>query len=506
MMKLFQSLPLLFIAYLFCSCGNTDKTGAQDIKFDGEVVDFELADDLYKFHDQIKNKTIVNRRFKHKDVVAAIQDLDPSIFEVRTAGQSIEGRDIFLIKIGQGAKKVLLWSQMHGDEPTATMAILDIFNFFQQKNQFQELKAALLNELSIYFIPMLNPDGAERFQRRNALGVDLNRDALRLQSPEAQLLKKIRDSLDADWGFNLHDQNRYYAAGHNPHTASISFLAPAYNFEKEVNQERGEAMQIIIAMNGVLQEYIPNMVGRYSDAFEPRAFGDNIQKWGTRTILIESGSIKDDREKQRLRQLNFTILLTSFNEIAKGAYQKLPLGLYDEIPFNNSDAFQDLIIRKANVKINDQDYKIDLAFRHGEIDNEENTDYHFRSFISDLGDLSTQHGYIELDAESLTLVPGKVYSSKVRSLKRLIKIEPLDLLKAGYTNLFMKDPPEADQIDQLPLRISSNETPDIEIAVGKNPSMLLQQSDGTFKYAIVNGFVWDLDDEESIRRAWGNLE
>ena len=44
-------------------------------------------------------------------------------------------------------------------------------------------------------------------------------------------------------------------------------------------------------------------MGRYSDEFEPRAFGDNIQKWGTNTILIESGGIFGDEEKQYLRKL-----------------------------------------------------------------------------------------------------------------------------------------------------------------------------------------------------------
>ena len=87
----------------------------------------------------------------------------------------------------------------------------------------------------------------------------------------------------------------------NPYTASISFLAPAYNYEKDVNQTRGDAMRLIGFINQVIQNYLPGKVGRYSDSFEPRAFGDNIQKWGSRTILVESGGLEGDREKQKLR-------------------------------------------------------------------------------------------------------------------------------------------------------------------------------------------------------------
>lgn len=60
---------------------------------------------------------------------------------------------------------------------------------------------------------MLNPDGAELFVRRNAQQIDINRDAIYLQSPEARILKSVRDSLQPDFGFNLHDQHKYHAAG-----------------------------------------------------------------------------------------------------------------------------------------------------------------------------------------------------------------------------------------------------------------------------------------------------
>lgn len=467
-----------------------------------ELVDLDLAAEIHDSHEKVKSSQITNRRFKHADIVKIIGNLDPETFEVKTAGRSIEGRDIYFVKYGEGPVKVLLWSQMHGNEPTATMALMDLFNFLQDDEAFPELKAMLHNDLSLYFVPMLNPDGADRFERRNSLGVDLNRDALRLQSPEAQLLKRVRDSLDADWGFNLHDQNRYYAAGIAPYTASISFLAPAYNYEKEVNEKRGDAMQLISAMNEVLQQYLPNMVGRYSDAFEPRAFGDNIQKWGTRTILIESGSVKGDREKQKLRRLNFTILLTAFNEIAKGSFDKIPLEAYDQIPYNNSNAFNDFIIRKATVMIEGQPYVIDLAIRHSEVDDEENKTFHFRSSITDLGDLSTSYAYTELDAEGLVLSPGKVYPDRVRNERRLDRIDPVALLKDGYTQVYMKDPPKASVIDQFPLVISAKEEAEQDIKVGKNPAMVLRDGNGTVKYAIINGFLWDLSKEEEIRAAF----
>ena len=100
-----------------------------------------------------------------------------------------------------------MWSQMHGDEPTATMALMDLFQFLQKKDEFDSLRQVLLSKLTLHFIPMLNPDGANRFTRRNMQGIDINRDAMRMQTPEGRILKRIRDETKADWGFNLHDQN-----------------------------------------------------------------------------------------------------------------------------------------------------------------------------------------------------------------------------------------------------------------------------------------------------------
>src|SRR5690606_10209385 len=102
-------------------------------------------------------------------------------------------RSIQMLKAGKGSTGVLLWSQMHGDEPTATMAIFDILNFLEARNDgLDALRNRILEKTTLYFLPMLNPDGAEKYERRNAQGIDLNRDAAYLQAPESNILKNLQ--------------------------------------------------------------------------------------------------------------------------------------------------------------------------------------------------------------------------------------------------------------------------------------------------------------------------
>ena len=238
----------------------------------------------------------------------------------------------------------------------------------------------------------MNPDGAERFQRRNALGIDINRDALRLQSPESRILKRIRDSLDADFGFNLHDQSRYYNAFRTEKPATISYLAPAYNYAKSVNKVRSDAMRVIVMMNRIIQKYAPGQVGSYNDAFEPRAFGDNLQKWGTSTILIESGGYQNDREKQEIRKLNYVSILSAIFSIADQSYKKAPLSEYEAIPRNDRKLF-DVKLENMSYNLLGNTYTLDVGINHYEYDLPGNEDFYYRSGVVDQGDLSTYYGY-----------------------------------------------------------------------------------------------------------------
>ena len=257
---------------------------------------------------QFRQTKITNRTFGFS-LIDEIINSDLKALNWETLGFSYEERPIRMLNIGTGKIKVLLWSQMHGDEPTATAAIFDLLNFFTNIHQHQELKNNILSSCTLYFIPIINPDGMEKFTRRNAQEIDINRDFLAQQSPEGKILRTIREKIKPNFAFNLHDQDSLYSIPKSKLPVGISLLAPAFDESLTINWNREQAIKVIICMNETLQKLIPQQVGKFNDEFEPRAFGDNFQKAGTATILIESGSLLNDLEKQEIRKLNFYALL-----------------------------------------------------------------------------------------------------------------------------------------------------------------------------------------------------
>lgn len=472
-MKIKQILnTLFFIVFTSVSFGQAD----------------EFYPKLYKNYDSYKEQSLKHRRIKQADILSLIEPLkaNPN-YQVQKIGESVEGRSIQMISVGSGRRNILLWSQMHGNEPTATQAIFDLINFLNS-DDFPKEKQLILKKLKLHFIPMLNPDGAEQFKRRNALGIDLNRDALRLQTPEGRALKRMRDSLDAEVGFNLHDQSRYYNAERTNKPATISYLATAYNYEKEVNKTRATSMKVISFMNDIIQNYAPGQVGRYNDDFEPRAFGDNIQKWGTSLILIESGGYQNDIEKQEIRKLNFVSILAALETLADKSYKKIKTSQYEKIPMNDRKMF-DLKLEKLTFKKAGKSFVVDLGIYRNEVDNLEHTDFYNRSQIVDIGDLSTFFGYETFKGSGYTIVPGKVYT---KGTTLPTEEEALELLKEGYLYFRTEEFIENHHIN-IPMMVVSKEymPQKLDLYIGLNPSFLLEKS-GTITHAVVNGFLIDL--------------
>ena len=238
---------------------------------------------------------------------------------------------------------MLLWSQMHGDEATATMALADIFRFLSEATS-DPLRERLRQRLTVVFVPMLNPDGAELFQRENAAGIDINRDARQLATPEARTLKSLRDRIRPDFGFNLHDQSARVLAGPRGKQVAIALLAPPYSSDRSYNDVRSRARLVAAVVARTLGDEIAGRIARYDDTFNPRAFGDLMQQWGTSTVLIESGALPDDPEKQRLRALNVAGLLAALDAIATEGYAGTDPNAYESLPGNRGGVSDMLIL------------------------------------------------------------------------------------------------------------------------------------------------------------------
>jgi len=448
--------------------------------------DFINAFSLYE------EKALTHRRFKHRDILPLVKKHAAGRrWTVDEIGRSVEDRAIFRLKYGEGPIKVLLWSQMHGDEPTATMALFDLFNFFEGEGDgCDSWREELASKLTLYCIPMLNPDGAERFQRRTAMDVDMNRDARATATVEAALLKEQAMTLRPDFAFNLHNQNNYYNIPGTGTPVTISLLAPAYDYERSINTVRGDAMRVIVGINRLLQELIPGAVARYDDAHTPRGFGDNFQKWGARTILIESGAYAGDPEKLTVRRCNFAALLHAFQEIAAATYTRYDIADYAAIPFND-EKLHDVLIRNLEIVRNGKTMQVDVAIRQTE--KTVGTDYYVDGIIEDIGDLQDFYGYTDVDVRGLQFIPAKVYTERRFLLDELNLPLVRSLLKTGYAAVMISDQSQETLLHPLPLRLLSSDTFKVSdnLHVGMNADFFLGSRDNV-QYGVINGDLIDL--------------
>ena len=305
--------------------------------------------------------------------------------KISLLGKSVENRLIHKVTLGSGKVKILMWSQMHGNETTTTKAILDLINYLQKRNN---LTNEILASVTLTIVPVLNPDGAAVYTRENANKVDLNRDALELSQPESRILRVLYDEIKPDYCFNLHDQRTIFSAGSLEKPATLSFLAPAHDIQRNVSASRGESMKIIVAIHKALSSLIPDQIGRYDDAFNPNCVGDTFQLLGTPTILFEAGHSPDDYKRERTREFLFYALITAISVIAQDKVEGYSLNTYFDIP-ENKKRFFDVLILNANLISKKYDHSIGILYK--EVLNGGNI--MFNPFIEATGELKDSFGH-----------------------------------------------------------------------------------------------------------------
>lgn len=317
-----------------------------------------------------------------------------SDLQITEVGKSIEERSVYSVKFGRGPKKVVMWSQMHGNESTATMALMDLFNFLEADDQYEELRNLIAENLEVTMIPMLNPDGSERFTRRNALNIDLNRDAARHTMPELKILTEWVKRNSPTWALNLHDQRNIFTVGDTSKSATISFLAASADVEKTLTSTRVKSMNLISTLADVVEAEIPGHVGKYTDEFYPRALGEYFHKNEIPCVLIESGAFANDPTRDTARKMNFLCLVEALKGIATDRIPENRVEDYQNIPENTTNML-DLIIRKCSLVKSEKAFEADLGFLIKEEIDKESEVLLQKFVLQDVGDLQFHYGFKE---------------------------------------------------------------------------------------------------------------
>ncbi|UOE57427.1 Tat (twin-arginine translocation) pathway signal sequence [Bacillus sp. CMF12] len=174
--------------------------------------------------------TSINSMMSYEDVVKTLNGIEQTskgkveVFTLDRFGKSEQGRSIYVAKVGNGEKKIWIQAQIHGNEKLVTEAALQLLKTYAGNNS-KEVQT-VLEESTLYFIPMYNPDGAEMNTRSTKVMetgqlLDLNRDwaAEGFKAKESKVVYSYWAELKPDFAIDLHHQGLKQVYGTNEATS-----------------------------------------------------------------------------------------------------------------------------------------------------------------------------------------------------------------------------------------------------------------------------------------------
>jgi g-D-glutamyl-meso-diaminopimelate peptidase len=194
-----------------------------------------------------------------KQDLSKIQKKYKKEIKIKTIGTTHFGRNIWAVKLGTGKKNIVLIGAHHGREWLTSMLLMKMLETYAEAYQKHEnilfRSTDILNEVSIWFIPMLNPDG-----------VEIQQNNLHLFPPNQQSrLLAMNEGMNhfERWKANGMgvDLNRQYPAGWNALKEDPG--TPFYRFYKGKAPLEAEE---VIALTQFIKEINPYVAVAYHSA------------------------------------------------------------------------------------------------------------------------------------------------------------------------------------------------------------------------------------------------
>lgn len=129
-----------------------------------------------------------------------------SAVQLSVIGLSVEGRPLRAIHVGSSSRNatvVLFTCTQHGDEPAPREACLQAARDLALGTTARDMEVR--DELSVFVVPTVNPDGVAATERLSAAGIDINRDHIQLQTPEAYAIQRLVNTISPNVIVDLHE-------------------------------------------------------------------------------------------------------------------------------------------------------------------------------------------------------------------------------------------------------------------------------------------------------------
>lgn len=195
----------------------------------------------------------------------------PDIVQLESAGRSVQGRELWLLKISDNVAKdedepkLLYIANMHGDEVVGRELMIYLTRLLTSDYAKAPRIRSLVDNAQIYILPSMNPDGFEARRRYNSRGVDLNRDFPDFTSDPYDTPAGRAPETQAVMA--LHARHQFVLAV-NFHGGEVCFNMP---WDTKPNTQREERFGDDPLMNSLARQYSdlnPTMRGNSGGSFD----------------------------------------------------------------------------------------------------------------------------------------------------------------------------------------------------------------------------------------------